>query len=226
MRNFFWSDSNAKLNKTAEVWEERFGRPAKIVSFNIPQLKSETGQRTCPYAGMCADICYADQGRLSMPMAKLPRERNLEHINKLSKAKLRDALIADVENMRKVTHIRLHDSGDFFKRSYYQAWVEVAERCPDLTFYAYTKSIPFLEWDSHPKNFRIVQSVGGKRDHDIDMSRPHSRIFASDEDRKRAKYCDGNKSDIPAILGQKRIGLVYHGTRNLTEDNLIKLRVD
>jgi len=225
MRNFFWSDGNAKMKKTAKAWKKRFGRQAKFVSFNIPRLKSETGQRTCPYAGMCADICYADQGRMGMPAATGARERNLSHINRLTMPKMRDKLIADIERMRATTHIRIHDSGDFFSRAYYIAWLEVAEACPELIFYAYTKSIPFIDWAAHPGNFRLVQSIGGKRDHDIDQDRPHARIFATETERKRAKYCDGNVSDMPAVLGQRRIGLVYHGTRNLTDDNLVSLRV-
>ena len=225
MRNFFWSEGNAKMKKTAKAWKKRFGRPAKFVSFNIPRLKSSTGQRTCPYAGMCAEICYADQGRMAMAAATSARERNLAHINRLTMPKLRDGLIEDIDRMRATTHIRIHDSGDFFSRAYYHAWLEVAEAQPELIFYAYTKSIPFIDWDLHPDNFRLVQSIGGKRDDDIDRGRPHARIFATDAERKKAKYCDGNVSDMPAVLGQLRIGLVYHGTRNLTEDNLVSLRV-
>jgi len=226
MRNFFWSDGNAKMNKTAKLWEKRFGREAKFVSFNIPQLQSKTGQKTCPYAGACADICYAGQGRLAMPAATGARERNLEHINRLTPTQFVDAVLEDIDRMRKTTHVRIHDSGDFFKRSYYRAWMKISEECPDMTFYAYTKSIPMLEWDKHPSNFRIVQSLGGKRDHDIDRGRPHSRIFPTHDDRKKAKYCDGNVSDIPAVLGYTRIGLVYHGTRSLTEENIVQLRVN
>ena len=225
MRNFFWSDSNEKMNKTAKLWEKRFGREAKFVSFNIPQLRSKTGQATCPYAGSCAAICYAGQGRMAFAAAKDARERNLEHINGLSQARLTAKLVADIDNMRKTTHVRIHDSGDFFKRSYYKAWVRAAEECPEITFYAYTKSIPMIDWESHPSNFRVIQSIGGKRDKDIDLERPHSRIFATEEDRKKAKYCDGNVSDIPAVLGYKKIGLVYHGVRNLTEENIVQLRV-
>lgn len=224
MSHFFWSKGNTKLNKTAAAWERRFSRKARFVGFNIPQLKSETGQKTCPYAGMCADLCYADQGRLAMPMAKDARERNLALINSMSDDEFVDHIVEDVESMRSVTHVRIHDSGDFYSRRYYESWIEIANRSPDIVFYAYTKSIPFLKWDKHPKNFRVVQSLGGKRDHDIDRGYPHSRIFASHNDRKRAKYCDGNKDDMPAVLGQIRIGLVYHGTRNLTEENLVQLR--
>jgi len=223
--NFYWSEGNAKLLKTAKAWEKRFGTRAKFVCFNIPRLRSEAGQSTCPYAGVCADYCYADQGRLSMPMARASRERNLDILNGMSWKELREALCEDLDRSRTLTHVRIHDSGDFFSRRYYRTWLSVAGHFPHLTFYAYTKSIPFLDWDAHPANFRVTQSVGGKRDKDIDLSRPHAQVFVSEADRKRAGYCDGNKSDIPAILGQTRIGLVYHGTRHLGEDSRRRLEV-
>ncbi len=225
MRNFFWSENNGKMNKTAKLWEKRFGKAAKFVSFNLPQLKSESGQRTCPYAGACADVCYAGQGRMAFSAARAARERNLAHINKLTPREISAKLLEDIERFRSVTHVRIHDSGDFFKRSYYRAWLRVAESAPDITFYAYTKSIPFIDWDLHPRNFRLTQSLGGKRDHEVDMSRPHSRIFASESERKQHGYVDGNVSDIPAVIGQVKIGLVYHGVRKLTEDNLVQLRM-
>lgn len=224
MKNFFWSDGNAKMNKTAKAWNTRFGRKARFVSFNIPQLQSETGQKTCPYAGMCAEICYANQGRMAMSMATEARERNLKTINGMTPTGLSIALVEDIRRMRTTTHIRIHDSGDFFNRTYYRSWIRVAKECEDVIFYAYTKSIPFLEWDNHPKNFRVVQSLGGKRDGAVDTSRPHAKIFATDTERRGEKYCDGNVSDMPAVLGQTKIGLVYHGTRNLTHKNLVKLR--
>lgn len=159
-----------------------------------------------------------------MPMAIKPREENLEKILALTPAKLAKTLMSDVSSMRTITHIRLHDSGDFFSRPYYHAWLAVAGRFSDITFYAYTKSIPFLNWDKHPENFRVTQSLGGRRDYDIDYRKPHAKIFASEHERVDAGYCDGNESDIPAIIGETKIGLVYHGVRNLTETNLVQIR--
>jgi len=187
-------------------------------------LRSKTGQVICPYAGICADICYADQGRLKLFSAKRVREKNLTLVNKLTPTQLRDAIIDDIINMRNVTHIRMHDSGDFFSKSYYRTWVNIAQDVKWITFYTYTKSIPFLDWDSHPDNLRIVQSMGGKRDSEIDICYPHAKVFPTLQERKRAGYSDGNKSDIPAVLGYKRIGLVYHGVRGLSEHEITRLR--
>lgn len=223
--NFYWSNGNAKMLKTAKAWQKRFKTEAKIASFNIPRLHSADGQKTCPYAGICAAYCYADQGRMGMPMAKAVREHNLEMLNKMSWDDVGNALIEDLERSRTLTHVRIHDSGDFFSRGYYHTWLSVCEHFPHLVFYAYTKSIPLIDWKAHPKNFRLVQSVGGKRDKDIDMSKPHARVFVSEADRKRAGYCDGNISDLPAILGNTKIGLVYHGTRKLADKSRKHLEV-
>jgi hypothetical protein len=223
---FYWSKNNAKLRKTAEAWTDRFGTDVRIVSFNIPQLQSETGKKTCPYAGICAEVCYAAQGHMGMPAASAAYERNFTKVMKIGRSrKLSNLLCEDIGSMRRITHIRLHDSGDFFARWYYEAWLEVAERNPEITFYAYTKSIPFLDWESHPSNLRVVQSMGGKRDKDIDDSKPHSRIFVDAHERSIAGYCDGNQSDLPAILGRRKIGLVYHGTRHLTSGEKTRLSI-
>lgn len=223
--NFYWSTGNEKMIKTAKAWARRFGTEARFVSFNIPRLHSEDGQKTCPYAGICAAYCYADQGRMGMPVAKATRERNLEAINNMSWSDLEEALNEDLSRYRFLTHVRIHDSGDFFSRQYYRTWLNVSDQFPDITFYAYTKSIPLIDWDAHPPNFRLVQSVGGKRDKDINFDKPHAQVFVSEADRKRKGYCDGNISDLPAILGHRKIGLVYHGTRHLTEDSRRRLEV-
>lgn len=225
MIDFFWSIGNRKLIKTAKAWKKRFRKPARFVSFNIPQLHSEDGGLTCPYAGACARVCYASQGMMRFPTSKNTREHNWRLIKAMTYAEFSESAVDDLSQMKSVTHVRIHDSGDFFSRSYYESWVDVARSLPGMVFYAYTKSIPFIDWSSHPDNFRLVQSFGGKRDKDIDTNRPHSRIFATEADRRRARYCDGNVSDLPAVLGQKKIGLVYHGNRKLTKEDVKRLDV-
>ena len=61
-----------------------------------------------------------------------------------------------------------------------------------------------------------MQSLGGKYDDRVNLDRPHSRIFSDDNARVAAGYVDGNVDDMPAINGDIKIGLVYHGTKNLT----------
>jgi hypothetical protein len=56
--------------------------------------------------------------------------------------------------------------GDFKTLAYFDVWLAVAKARPEITFYAYTKSIPF--WVKRigqiPANFIITASIGGKYD--------------------------------------------------------------
>lgn len=62
--------------------------------------------------------------------------------------------------------IRIHVGGDFKTQAYFDAWIKVAKQCPNILFYAYTKSLPF--WIKRigeiPANFVLTASRGGMRD--------------------------------------------------------------
>ena len=200
--NLKWSFGNEKLKKL------------DTVSFNIPAFRSADGFKTCPKAGACATLCYARQGRYMMPQVAATREFNLA----VARGPKQEFIRQVCEDLSHIGNriVRIHDSGDFFSQSYLNAWFHVAEQFPEKKFYAYTKSL-HLDSSQCPDNFQIVQSVGGLMDAAINPEESHSRIFASHSDRRVAGYVDGNKNDQPAIDGVTRIGLVYHGTRNLLE---------
>lgn len=199
--NLKWSTGNAKVSKL------------DAVSFGIPAYESADGFKTCPKAGACAAVCYARQGMYIMPNAKASREFNLKVIrdNVHEFIRMADADLTDI----KQSIIRIHDSGDFFSQTYLDAWIFLARKHQKKTFYAYTKSL-HLDFTGLPNNFKLVQSAGGKLDGSIDASKPHSRIFSSDADRRAAGYGNGSNTDTLAIRGATKIGLVYHGTRKLT----------
>jgi protein gp88 len=200
--NLKWSFGNEKLQKT------------DTVSFNIPAFRSADGFHTCPKAGACATLCYARQGRYMMPNVARAREFNLEKV----RGDLNDFRRMAIDDLRLIRNgiVRVHDSGDFFSQDYMDAWFDIAGEFPQKKFYAYTKSL-HLDRGRKPDNFQIIQSVGGLMDAEIDPTESHSRIFKSHYSRRKAGYVNGNKDDSPAINGETRIGLVYHGTRNLKE---------
>lgn len=204
--NLKWSFGNSKLKKT------------NTISFNIPALKSKDGFTTCPMAGKCASVCYAMQGMYKWKTTQAPREFNLKAIRANIKQFTQDA-IRDLARIKQ-TSIRIHDSGDFFSQEYLDAWKAIANHFQDKEFYAYTKSL-HLNFDKTPSNLKIIQSEGGKLDHQINYNLSHSKIFVSETDRLSAGYIDGNKDDSAAQNGEIKIGLTYHGSRKLT-DNQIK----
>jgi hypothetical protein len=71
-------------------------------------------------------------------------------------------------------------------------------------------------WADKPDNMQIIQSLGGRWDSKVDLSKPHSRIFTDEDSRIANGYADGNANDAPAIEGVIKIGLVYHGSKRMT----------
>jgi len=193
-----WSTRNSKIKKT------------NTVAFSLPAIAA------CPQAGICASVCYATQGRYIMRNVIKTRESNFD---KARSPEFETMLREDLGKLGKFGSVRIHDSGDFFNQEYLNTWAQIATENPTKIFYAYTKSL-HLDFSKLPKNFHVIQSQGGKLDHAIDLEKPHSRIFSSHEARKRAGYVDGNIDDSPAITGETKIGLVYHGQKKLTENQL------
>ena len=230
------SDGNSKLRKTSGKVKAHLAehgslagftpRPKayRVVSFNLPAGGYEVDNKsyiTCPGADACLALCYARQGTFLFKGSKRVRIDNHQlllttHVTHGLQGVV-DILDEAVKSVsRTVAVIRLHDSGDFFKKWYVEAWVEVIKRHPNILFYAYTKSFPMFKGIDLPSNFRVTYSFGGKWDNKIDG--PNSRIFPTLDDRIKAGYVDGNDSDMPAILGERNIGLVYHGVKNPTEE--------
>jgi hypothetical protein len=208
-----WTEGNSKLQKTS-------GADVRVLGYGIPadfnfELAGEI-MNTCPGALACRGVCYAKQGSYTWAAVKAARKHNLDAFIADPEAFVAGA-IADLERLtRRYRVVRVHDSGDFFSQSYLDAWCRISGAFPGVVFYAYTKSF-HLDWNALPANFHVTQSMGGRFDVDLDFDFPHARIFATHEDRIAADYVDGSESDWPAINGDTRIGLVYHGNKNLTD---------
>lgn len=202
-----WTYGNSKLQKTS-------GETFKIVGFGISADTNLFGVNSCPGASACRGVCYAKQGTY---LFKNVREARMFNLNASFLPEYSDMLVNDLSKVsRKYNTVRIHDSGDFHTQAYLDAWKRAASVFPNVTFYAYTKSMHLDLFSNLPANFKLVQSLGGKYDDQVNLSMPHSRIFSTDEDRINANYVDGNASDLPAITGEIRIGLTYHGSKNMT----------
>lgn len=206
--NLRWTHGNSKLVKTS-------GDTLKIVGFGISADTDINGVNSCPGALACRGVCYAKQGTY---LFKNVKEARLFNLNASFLSEFRDMLINDLAQIvKKYNCVRIHDSGDFHSQSYLDAWKIAAQVFPQCTFYAYTKSLHLDLHSNLPANFKLVQSLGGKYDDRVNLAHSHSRIFSDDAARISAGYVDGNVDDMPAINGDIRIGLVYHGTRKLTD---------
>jgi len=194
------SDGNTKLKKDG------------IVSFNLIPIIH------CPMAGACKSFCYATVGQQAFKSGVLRRARAFLATQQTDFV---PRMVVEVQKAAKkgARAVRIHDSGDFYSYEYMLQWFEIARANPSVRFYAYTKMVALVRQAYKaglvPDNFRLVQSLGGLADKQIDRSLPHSRIFSSLDELLAAGYSDASEIDAPAAFGDSPlIGLVIHGARS------------
>ena len=194
---------NAKMKKTSKE------NKAKIFNFSIPAYKTKEGKITCPFADSCVKYCYAQKGNYT----RFPKIQELmEEKYKISKTDNFIPLMNEEIAKKKATHIRIHDSGDFYSIDYLNKWIQIAKDNTSVIFYAYTKSIKFfVDGLKLPKNLKIIFSEGSKTDNLINTDKDrHARIFKSKELLQAAGYINASDNDLKAITSNKKVGLVYH----------------
>jgi hypothetical protein len=115
------------------------------------------------------------------------------------------------------TVIRIHVGGDFFNFDYMYAWALVAHANPNLTFYAYTKSLDYwvnLKTKGFiPKNFKLNASKGGRHD---DLIAKHNLKYAEvvfSEQEAVDKGLEIDHDDSHAFLKDKPFALLLHGVQ-------------
>lgn len=150
----YLSSGNIKLNKCVLVW-------------NLPRIT------TCPGAGACKDWCYEIKAEKRFKGAVASRRQNLND----SKRKDFVPKMVALMKRRNFKYVRVHASGDFYNQTYLNKWYEIARQLPDKKFYAFTKSLHLSLWRHQPKNFKIIQSYGGKWDSKINPMRAYNRVI-------------------------------------------------
>lgn len=143
------SKGNKKLVSTDKV---------KFLIFNLP------AQITCPCSTpACRALCYAKKSERIYPQVLPCREENF-------KATLEPDFIADMvfaiqTEIKKRSYIgkkilfRIHESGDFYSKSYALDFIIIAKFFPNIQFLAYTKSIKYFEFVELPDNFTVRASI-------------------------------------------------------------------
>jgi hypothetical protein len=186
-----------KLQFLTQNRKMKKSKNAKIFNFGIP------AKLTCKAALECKKYCYAAKGFYLWPNVK-------EAQNRRYKATKKDnfciEMIKDIIESE-ASHVRIHDSGDFYSREYLNKWFTIIEALPHVTFYAYTKMIPLFKNEKLPKNFTVIFSYGGKYDHLILKNDRNAKIF---KESMPKNYIDTSNNDLNAIGKNKNIGLLIH----------------
>ena len=192
---------NKKLKKTSLL------NNARVLNFSIPAYKDMNGKTTCPFAKDCIKYCYAKKGNYRFSNVKKGQQKRYELTKTNNFIKIMNANIL----LERPTHVRIHDSGDFYSIKYLNKWMQIAKDNKDVIFYAYTKSIQFFKGLQLPKNLKIIFSEGSKKDDLINTLKDrHARIFKSVGKLLKAGYIDASNNDLNAITTNKKVGLVYH----------------
>jgi len=195
-------------------------RRDRIWTWSLPAwvttLSSGRKVNVCPSAMKCASLCYARKGTYNFRNVKAAHLRNLECV--LDDIVAWEKAMTDEVTHRKFdgAHVRIHDGGDFLSEQYLLAWLRVARSAPLTTFYCYTKEVEMfrrlVEPDA-PGNFRWVYSWGGRWDHLILDDDRQADVFPSHEALEAAGFHDQQDSDLLAIYGHHKVGIVINNHR-------------
>ena len=173
--------------------------------------------------------CYAASAEAAYPSTRRMRWRNFDLIEEVFADGGVDAVAGllvrsiahyESENPR-IKLFRIHDSGDFFKQWYLDAWIETAKLLPHVLFYAYTKSLPF--WAKRkevvPKNLRLIASEGGTKDALISKEGFRRAVIVRDTGEAIRKRLHVDVNDFLAAFGDKDFALLLHGVQPAASGN-------
>jgi hypothetical protein len=125
---------------------------------------------------------------------------------------------------RKVEMVRIHEAGDFYNGEYLLAWLRVAQMRPDIEFYAYTKSLPYIlkykeQIDAIP-NIKFNMSAGGTHDELIAQTGyPQASVYMTPEEVLAAgKIVDLDDSIARNKANKEDFALLVHGMQTFEID--------
>lgn len=208
-----FSNGNAKLAKG-------------IYTFSLPSGHTCPGALTClskanRATGKIQDgpqtsvRCFSASQEALHTNVRKSRWRNFELLRAAGDSESMAALILD-SLPPKAKLVRVHVGGDFFSLSYFRAWMLVAQARPAVQFYAYTKSLRFVEGfgvSNVPVNFKLTLSTGGKFDALIPTLGIKTARIVNSTDEAAAAGLDIDHDDSAAYSGGKDFALLIHGTQ-------------
>jgi len=107
------------------------GKLGKMMIFSIPAGDSCPGK-----SQVCFDACYARKNYFALKAAKSAYKQNWQTADTNEFVSL---MVNEIKR-RPEKLFRIHSAGDFYSPEYVKKWIQIAEACPDVKFYAYTRS--------------------------------------------------------------------------------------
>ncbi|MFE2639473.1 hypothetical protein ACFXKF_32725 [Streptomyces scopuliridis] len=190
----------------------------RIYKWSLPafagRLPDGRTYNTCPSAGICKNLCYARAGTFRFSNVLRSHENNLQYVLDEMPA-WENQMAEELTHARyhprdSRTHIRVHDSGDYFREDYLDAWLRIMRNAPEVVFYSYTKEVALFEERVRPKppaNFRWRYSYGGTQDELIEPGHNHVDVFPDEESLAEAGYTSQAPSDLRGAYGPETLGI-------------------
>lgn len=207
-----------------------------VLIFNLPAGHSCPGAKDCKTSVSEVDgkrkivdgphnvfRCYAATAEVIYPAVYKARKHNFDLMRPLAEKKDVKGMVElilrsmSVMKLKGVKRVRVHESGDYFTYSYFSAWMAIATAFPHVTFYSYTKSLPFVVRGKKegiiPSNFIFTASKGGQFDQLIALNGFKSVTVTTTEAETEAAKAKGGQFDhddsLP--LGDSDFFLQVHG---------------
>jgi hypothetical protein len=221
MKKLRFATHNRKINKLAESLGLK---KTQVIAFDLP------AGYTCPAADKCQSFsnrengtitdgdncqfrCYAASIECAFPSARRVHWHNYDILRKLTSDEMVKVILASLPANVKI--VRIHSSGDYFSKRYFQAWVKVAESLPDVKFFGYTKILNYVNAPK-PDNYRLVYSFGGTMDSKKNCE-PTCYVVKNIADaisRGLVAACVENPADdYNFIMEGRTFALCLHGTQ-------------
>lgn len=142
-------------------------KKTEVCCFDLP------AGHTCPGAAICLTktdkikgtmekigrvTCYAAKAECYAPSVRRLRWHNYDTLKSMGLDQMINTIVQNMPKNIKI--VRLHSSGDFFNRNYFNAWKNVAVQFPNVIFFGYTKLLPYAR-DYRADNFYLQYSFGG-----------------------------------------------------------------
>jgi hypothetical protein len=158
MNKLKFSKGNAKLSESIHTFSLPAGHSCPFAYECKSSADRETGVLT---DGQFQKFrCFAASAEALRTSVRKSRWHNFDLLKSLKNKEDMASLIYD-SVPKKASKVRVHVSGDFFNQTYFDAWMEVAERLKHIKFYAYTKSVSYwlARKDTIPSNFELTASM-------------------------------------------------------------------
>jgi hypothetical protein len=217
-----FSKGNDKLDKQTLIFNLPAGTTCPGANICLSMVRIDSNGKPKIWDGPNTEFrCFAASSEVQYPNVFKSRQANLKAIREaLANGNCAELINTELQKnlTKRITKVRIHESGDFFSPEYLLSWLLVASANPSIKFYCYSKNLPLFVGLVLPANFYFTASYGGKFDYLIDegVFPRYSKVFMTEDQAVAA----GFKVDVKdrCCFEEGPFALLVHGTQPAGSD--------